>query len=210
MPPCESTLGYIDLATSNSYEQHSSQSPQRGVVVCIIDLTGSGSKGRSTLPWRRRSRGWGGEDLEDHRVVEESIKSARHEEEEVHRAVEDSFESLREDRIRAWLRAKNIGMKASSSLQIPANRFDNVIHEVWMSATARRKAAWEAWAAASMSGCNNHFTSEGAVLDNADTSSSSALGSGGGDHVLDNADASSSSGGSGPVIDVSSGDEGEV
>jgi hypothetical protein len=41
-----------------------------------------------------------GEDLEEHRVVEESIESARREEEEVHRAVEDSFESLREDRVR--------------------------------------------------------------------------------------------------------------
>jgi hypothetical protein len=39
-----------------------------------------------------------GEDLEEHRVVEESIELARREEEEVHHAVEESFESLREDR----------------------------------------------------------------------------------------------------------------
>jgi hypothetical protein len=62
-----------------------------------------------------------------------------------------------------------------------------------MSAAARRKAAWEARAAASMSGCNNHFVGEGASLNNADTSSSSASDSGRGGHVLDNADASSSS-----------------
>jgi hypothetical protein len=37
------------------------------------------------------------EDLEEHRAVEQSIESARREEEEVHRAVEDCFESLRKD-----------------------------------------------------------------------------------------------------------------
>jgi hypothetical protein len=55
------------------------------------------------------------EDLEDHSVVEESIPSARREDEEVHRTVEDSFECLRADRVRAWLRAKNKGMRATSS-----------------------------------------------------------------------------------------------
>jgi hypothetical protein len=105
--------------------------------------------------------------------------------------VEDSFESLHEDWVHAWLRAKNKGMKAVASLQIPASRFDEVLCEVWMSAATRRKAAWEARAAASMSGCNNHFTGEGAVLDNADISSSSASSSGGGGHVLDNTYASS-------------------
>jgi hypothetical protein len=48
--------------------------------------------------------------------VEESIDSARREKEEVHRAVEDSFDSLREDQVRAWLKAKNKGMKAAASL----------------------------------------------------------------------------------------------
>jgi hypothetical protein len=80
--------------------------------------------------------GMGEEDLEEHTVVEESIESARREEEEVHRAVEDSFESLHEYRVRAWLRAKNKGMKAVASLQIPASRFDDAIREVWMSAAA--------------------------------------------------------------------------
>jgi hypothetical protein len=56
-----------------------------------------------------------GEDLEEHRVVEESIELARREEEEVHHAVEESFESLCEDWVCAWLRAKNIGMKAVAS-----------------------------------------------------------------------------------------------
>jgi hypothetical protein len=68
--------------------------------------------------------------LEEHRVVEKSIKLAWREEEEVHRAVEDSSESLREDRLRAWLRAKNKGMKASTSMQIPASRFEDAIREV--------------------------------------------------------------------------------
>jgi hypothetical protein len=36
-----------------------------------------------------------------------------------------------------------------------------MIHKVWMSAAGRRKAAWGARAAASTSGCNNHFASEG-------------------------------------------------
>jgi hypothetical protein len=57
------------------------------------------------------------EDLEDHSVVEESIVSARREGEEVHRMVEDSFECLCEDRVCACLRAKNKGMKATSSSQ---------------------------------------------------------------------------------------------
>jgi hypothetical protein len=73
--------------------------------------------------------------------VEESIELVRHEEEEVHHMVEDSFKSLCEDQVRAWLRAKNKGMKAMSSLQIPASRFDDAIHEFWMPDAARRKAA---------------------------------------------------------------------
>jgi hypothetical protein len=154
MPPCKSTLGYIDIAPSDSDEEHSSQSPPRGVVGCIIDLTGSNSEGGARSHGGGGGQGDGEEDLEEHRVVEESIESARREEEEVHRAVEDSFESLREDRVHAWLRAKNKGMKAAASPQIPASRFNDAIREVWMSAAARRKAAWEAQAAAY---CNNHF-----------------------------------------------------
>jgi hypothetical protein len=103
-------------------------------------------------------------------------------------------------------------MKASASLQIPSSRFDDAIRVVWMSIAARCKAAWEPRAAALTSGYNNHFASEGAALNNAEASSSSAPGSGGAGHVLDNADTSSifGSGGSGPVIDVSSGDKGDV
>jgi hypothetical protein len=62
--------------------------------------------------------------------MEESIKLAWREEEEVHRAVEDSFESLCEDRLHAWLRAKNKGIKASTSMQILASRFDDAIRKV--------------------------------------------------------------------------------
>jgi hypothetical protein len=103
----------------------------------------------------------GEEDLEDHRVVDESIVSMRCEEEEVHRTVEDSFESLRGDRVRAWLTTKNKGMKATASLQIPTSRFDDVIHEVWLSVVARCKVAWEARAAAWTPSYNNHFVGEG-------------------------------------------------
>jgi hypothetical protein len=124
MPPCESTLGYIDLALSDSDEEHSSQSPPHGAVGRIIDLTGSDSEGGEHA---LVEEGMGKEDLEEHRVVEESIESARRVEEEVHRAVEDSFQSLREDRVRAWLRAKNKGMKVAASLHIPASRFDDAI-----------------------------------------------------------------------------------
>jgi hypothetical protein len=77
---------------------------------------------------------------------------------------------------------------------------------------ARRKAAWEARAAASTSGCTNHFASKGQRSTMQMHQAASTPGSGGSGHVLDNADASSSSGsssgGGGPVIDVSSRDEG--
>jgi hypothetical protein len=55
--------------------------------------------------------------------------------------VEDLFESLREERVRAWLTTKNKGIKAAASLKIPATRFDDAIRKVWISATARCKAA---------------------------------------------------------------------
>jgi hypothetical protein len=130
--------------------------------------------------------GVGEEDLEEHRVVEESIELVLRGEEEVHHVMEDYFKSLCEDRVRAWLRAKNKVMKAATSLQIPDSRFHDMIREVLMSVAARRKAAWEARAAASTSGCNNHFAGKGPALNNAYASSSSALGSSWGSHVLDN------------------------
>jgi hypothetical protein len=103
-------------------------------------------------------------------------------------------------------------MNATTSLQIPASRFDDAIHEVWMSAASRRKASREARAAASMSGCTNHFTGEGAALNNANASSSFGSGSGGGGQVLVGPDTCSTSGfsGGGLVIDVSFGDERDV
>jgi hypothetical protein len=132
------------------------------------------------------------EDLEEHRMVEESIESVRRGEVEVHHAVVDSFESLCEDRLRAWLRAKNKGMKAAASPQFPMSRFD-AIREIWLTATARRKAAWEARAVASTSGCTNPFTDEGAALDDEDESNSSGSGSDEG-RALGGVDASSTSG----------------
>jgi hypothetical protein len=159
--------------------------------------------------------GMGKEDLEDHRVVEESIESAPCEEEEVHRAVDDSFESLREDQVCAWLSAKNKGMKATASLQIPANRFNDPIREVWMSVAARRKAAWEAWVAASMSGCTNHSparwqrstmqTHQAALAQDPAGAAICSMVQTHLGHMLNGADASSTSGshGGGLVIDVS-------
>jgi hypothetical protein len=109
-------------------------------VDCIIDLTGLIQRG-GHAPVEEEAQGMGEEYLEEHRVVEESIESVWREEEEVHRVVEDSFESLHEDWVCAWLRAKNKGMKAVTSLRTPACRFDNAICEVWMPIAARRKAA---------------------------------------------------------------------
>jgi hypothetical protein len=81
-------------------------------------------------------------DLEDYRVVEESITSVRREEEEVHQAVDDFFKALCEGRLRTWMRAKNNGMTATiCSPQIPVSRFDITICEIRMTAAARRKAA---------------------------------------------------------------------
>jgi hypothetical protein len=44
----------------------------------------------------------------------------------------------------------------------PVSMFDDAIHEIWMTAMPRRKATWEAWVVASMSGCTNPFAGEGA------------------------------------------------
>jgi hypothetical protein len=93
------------------------------------------------------------------------------------------FESICEDRLCAWMRAKNKGMKTSVYLLFPVSRFDT-IHEIWMTVAARRKAAWEARALASMSGCSNPFADKAkapgsgrdASLDGADSSSSSGSG----------------------------------
>jgi hypothetical protein len=97
----------------------------------------------------------------------------------VHRAVADLFNSLHEGWVCAWPRAKNKGMKAAASLQIPTSRFDDAVHEVWMSATAMRKVTWEARAMASTSECTNHLASEGATLDGVDASRSSSSSYGG-------------------------------
>ena len=83
------------------------------------------------------------EDIDEHRVVQESIKSARREEELVHHVVEDSFDTLREDRVRAWLGVRKKGKEAGRAVrcpQFPYSRFDEV-KAIWMPAPARRKAA---------------------------------------------------------------------
>jgi hypothetical protein len=63
MPPFKSTLGYIDLALSDSDEEHSSQSPPHGVVGCIIDLIRSDSEEEHALV-EEEVEGIGEEDLE--------------------------------------------------------------------------------------------------------------------------------------------------
>jgi hypothetical protein len=73
MPPCESTLGYINLAHSDSDEKHSSQLPSRDAVGCIIDFIGSDSE-REHAPVDEEVEGMREENLEKHRVVEESIE----------------------------------------------------------------------------------------------------------------------------------------
>jgi hypothetical protein len=56
----ESTLGYIDLAPSNSDEEHYSQLPPHDAVGCIIDLTMSDSKGEHAPVKEERGDGGGG------------------------------------------------------------------------------------------------------------------------------------------------------
>jgi hypothetical protein len=82
--------------------------------------------------------------------------------------VEDSFESLRGSGA-CLAQGQEQRYEGRASLQILGSRFDDAIRNVWMSVAARRKAVWEAWAAASTSGRNNYFTSDGTTLDNADT-----------------------------------------
>jgi hypothetical protein len=53
MPPCKSTLGYIDLVLSDSDEEHFSQSPSHGDVGCIMISLVMIRRG-SMLQWRRR------------------------------------------------------------------------------------------------------------------------------------------------------------
>ena len=78
--------------------------------------------------------------------------------------VEDSFESLREDRVRAWLRAKKPKGKkdghAVGCLQFPVSRFDEVAG-IWMAILARRKAAWEARVFGAASSYGNHTEASG-------------------------------------------------
>ena len=144
MPPCESTLGCIKLAPSDAEEEHSSQ--HNGAGGSIIDLTGSDSKEEHAPEQEEHAAeedelaGMEEEDLEEQMVVEESIASARREEEVVHRMVEDSFETLHEDRLHAWLRAKKKGKKTGYAVGVPQFRADELA-ELWMTALARRRAA---------------------------------------------------------------------
>ena len=112
MPPCQSTLAYNSLAPSDLEE-----SSPHGVGGSFIEISQSNSE-EMIFPATPDSAellgvssadeldGIQEEERQEHMVVEESIALARLEEATVHRVVEDSFESLREDRVRAWLRAK--------------------------------------------------------------------------------------------------------
>jgi hypothetical protein len=91
-------------------------------------------------PVEEEVTGMGEEDLEEHRMVEESIELVQRERRSASR-VGGLLLVSREDRVCDRLRAKNKGMKVVSSLQIPGSMFDDAIREVLMSATTRRKAA---------------------------------------------------------------------
>lgn len=122
MPPCQSTLGCIDLAPSDVEEEHSSQ--RNGAGGSIIDLTGSDSVEEHAPEQEEHATEEDDlagmeEVLEEQMVLEQSIESARHEEEAVHRVVEDSFETLCEDRVRAWLCAKKKDKKAGRAARVP-------------------------------------------------------------------------------------------
>jgi hypothetical protein len=82
------------------------------------------------------------DDLEEQMVLEQSIESARWEEEAVHRVVEDSFETLCEDWLHAWRCAKKKGKKVGHAARVPQFPADELA-EVWMTALARHIAAFE-------------------------------------------------------------------
>jgi hypothetical protein len=91
-------------------------------------------------------------------VLEQSIESARREEEVVHRVVEHSFETLCSDRLRAWLCAKKKGKKADRGvhvLQFPSDE------PVWMTLLARCRAAIEAEASDTSGQCADDAKTSG-------------------------------------------------
>ena len=112
--------------------------------------------------------------MEEQMVLEDSIQSARREEEAMHRVVEDSFEALREDRLRAWLRAKKKGKKKSGGVaRVPQFPSDELA-ELWMTALARRRAAFEAEASGASGQCADNMeasgSGEGIAVDDGDAS----------------------------------------
>jgi hypothetical protein len=119
MPPCKSTLGYINLALSDADEKHSSPHEAGG---SIIDLAASNLEDEHTPANSDTHLSMSGELLcassgdepngMEHMVVEASHASARREEFVVHRVVEGPFEFLREDRVCAWQLAKKKDKKS--------------------------------------------------------------------------------------------------
>ena len=76
--------------------------------------------------------------------------------------MEDSFETLHKDRVCAWLGIKKKGKEAGSAVrcpQFPFSRF-NEVKAIWMTAAARRKAAWEAGLFRAESGSSNPLAND--------------------------------------------------
>jgi hypothetical protein len=109
------------------------------------------------------------DDLEEQMVLEQSIESARWEEEAVHRVVEDSFETLHEDR----MHAKKKGKKAGRETRVPQFPADELA-DLWMTALAKRRAAFEAEASDTSGDCADDAEAsssrEGVAINDGDAS----------------------------------------
>ena len=98
MPPYDSTLGYIDLAPSDSEEEHSSPPGS------VIDLTQGEEEEEMQAPPE---------------MADELVEMLDQEDIDEHRVGEDSFDTLREDRVRAWLGVRKKGKEAGRTVRCP-------------------------------------------------------------------------------------------
>jgi hypothetical protein len=161
MPPCQSTLGYIDLAPSDAEEEHSSHHCLGGSV---IDLTRTNSKEEQRqeeeehAPKEVEPEGMHEGDLQEHMVVEESIASARREEAAVHHVVDDSLKTLRKDRLHAWLHAKKKDNKVGHVAGVPQYSMKSLMRVGWI--RWQHRAFWDAREMEKLVGSSRHFTND--------------------------------------------------
>jgi hypothetical protein len=80
--------------------------------------------------------------LEEQMVLQQSIKSARCEEEAMHCMMHDSFEILREDRVRHSCMPRRKVKKVGRAVHVPQFPADELA-ELWMIALARCRATFE-------------------------------------------------------------------